>query len=48
MTVKTCLKTQKSKTKIMVTGPITSREPDGRKVDSDKFYFHGYQNHCRQ
>ena len=32
------------KTKIMVSGPITSREIDGQTVAD--FYFFGLQNHC--
>ena len=37
------------KTKIMATGPITSWQIEGEKSgSSDKFYFPGLQNHCRQ
>ena len=42
------LKLNIQKTKIMVSGPITSREIDGETVEivSD-FIFGGLQNHCR-
>ena len=42
------LKLNIQKTKIMVSGPITSREIDGETVEivSD-FIFWGLQNHCR-
>ena len=35
------------KTKIMASSPITSWQIDGGKVESDRFYFLGLQNHCR-
>ena len=35
------------KTKIMVSGPITSWEIDGETVETVKLYFGGFQNHCR-
>ena len=35
------------KTKIMASGPITSREIDGETVESVRLYFFGLQNHCR-
>ena len=36
------------KTKIMASGPITSRQIDGEKNgNSGSFYFLGLQNHCR-
>ena len=36
------------KTKIMASGPITSREIDGETVETvSDFYFSGLQNHCR-
>ena len=38
------LKLNIQKTKIMVSGPITSWEIDG---NSDTLYFVGLQNHCR-
>ena len=38
------LKLNIQKTKIMASGPITSREIDGETV---RFYFGGLQNHCR-
>ena len=40
------LKLNIHKTKIMASGPITSRQIDGEKVESDRFYFLGLQNHC--
>ena len=37
------------KTKIMASGLYTSWKIDGEKVEnSNKFYFPGLQNHCRQ
>ena len=43
------LKLNIKKTKIMTTGPITSWQIEGEKSESsDKFYFPGLQNHCRQ
>ena len=42
------LKLNIQKTKIMTTGPITSREIDGGDSgNSVKFYFGGLHNHCR-
>ena len=35
------------KTKIMVSGPITSWQIEGGKVEAVRFYFLGLQNHCR-
>ena len=35
------------KTKIMASGPITSWEIDGEKVETVSDYFFGPQNHCR-
>ena len=35
------------KTKIMASGPITSREIDGETVETVSDYFFGFQNHCR-
>ena len=36
------------KTKIMPSGPITSREIDGKTVERvSDFIFWGFQNHCR-
>ena len=41
------LKLNIKKTKIMASGPITSRQIEGEKVgNSDRFYFLGLQNHC--
>ena len=43
------LKLNIQKTKIMVSGPITSWQTEGEKSrSSDKFYFLGLQIHCRQ
>ena len=42
------LKLNIQKTKIMASGPITSREIDGETVETvADFYFSGLQNHCR-
>jgi len=41
------LKLNIQKTKVMVSGPITSREIEGNSGNSDWFYFEGLQNHCR-
>ena len=41
------LKLNIQKTKIMVSGPITSWEIDGETVETVSDYFFGLQNHCR-
>ena len=41
------LKLNIQKTKIMASGPNTSWQIDGERVESDKLYFSGLQNHCR-
>ena len=42
------LKLNIQKTKIMASGPITSREIDGETVETvSEFIFLGPQNHCR-
>ena len=42
------LKLNIQKTKIMVSGPITSRQIDGETVETVRdFIFWGLQNHCR-
>ena len=41
------LKLNIHKTKIMASGPITSREIDGETVETVSDYFGGLQNHCR-
>ena len=41
------LKLNIQKTKIMASGPITSREIDGETGNSVRLYFGGLQNHCR-
>ena len=40
------LKLTIEKTKIMVSGPITSRQIDGETGKSERLYFGGLQNHC--
>ena len=40
------LKLNIQKTKIMASGPITSRQIYGETVNSDRLYFGGLQNHC--
>ena len=42
------LKLNIQKTKIMVSGPITSWQIDGEKLENDRLYLLGLQNHCRQ
>ena len=43
-----CLKLNIQKTKIMVSGPITSWEIDGETVETvSDFILGGLQNHCR-
>ena len=41
------LKLNIQRTKIMATGPITSWQLEGEKVETDRYYFLGLQNHCR-
>ena len=42
------LKLNIQKTKIMASGPITSWEIDGERVETvSDFFFGGLQNHCR-
>ena len=41
------LKLNIQKTKIMASGPITSRQIDGETVEIVTLYFWGLQNHCR-
>ena len=43
---KAFLKLNIQKTKIMASGPITSRERDGETINSERLYFGGLQNHC--
>ena len=46
---KTGLKLNIQKSKIMASGPITLWQIEGEKSgSSDRFYFPGLQNHCRQ
>ena len=42
------LKLNIKNTKIMASGSITSWQIEGDKVDCDRFYFLGFQNHCGQ
>ena len=43
------LKLNIQKTKIMASGPITSRQIDGETVETESdFIFGGLQNHCRR
>ena len=39
------LKLNIQKTKIVASGPITSSQIDGEKVETVRFYFSGHQNH---
>ena len=41
------LKLNIQKTKIMSSGPITSWQIDGERVETVTNYFWGLQNHCR-
>ena len=41
------LKLNIPKTKIMVSGPITSWQLDGKTMETVTGYFGGLQNHCR-
>ena len=45
---KVVLKLNIQKTKIMASGPITSREMDGETVETvSDFIWGGFKNHCR-
>ena len=44
---KVVLKLNIQKTKIMASGPITSRQIDEETVETVTDYFFGLQNHCR-
>ena len=41
------LKLDIQKTKIMASGPITSRQIDGETMETVTDYFLGLQNHCK-
>ena len=41
------LKLNIQKTKIMASGPITSWQIDGEKLETERLYFWWLQNHCR-
>ena len=43
---KASLKFNIQKTKIMASGPITSRQIDEETMETDRLYFGGLQNHC--
>ena len=45
---KSGLKLNIKKTKIMASSPITSWQKEEEKVETDRFYFLGLQNHCEQ
>ena len=45
---KTGLKLNNQKTKIRESSPITSRQTDGKNVESVRFHFLEFQNQCRQ
>ena len=40
------LKLNIQKTKMMASGPITSRQIDGETMETVRDYFFGFQNHC--
>ena len=44
---KVSLKLNIQKTKIIASGPITSWEIDGERVETVRLYFGELQNHCR-
>ena len=41
------LKLNIQKTKIMLSGPITSWQTGGETMKTERLYFGGLQNHCR-
>ena len=41
------LKLNIQKTKVIESGPITSRQIDGETMETVRLYFLGLQNHCR-
>ena len=41
------LKLNIQKTKIMASGPITSRQMTGNNGNSERLYFGSIENHCR-
>ena len=45
---KAVLKLSIQKTKLMASGPITSWQIEGGRVEAVRFYFLGFQNHCGQ
>ena len=44
---KTGLTLNIQKTKVMASGPITSRQINGKTMETVRDYFLGLQNHCR-
>ena len=42
------LKLNIQKTKLTASGPITSWQIEGERVEAVRFYFLGFQNHCGQ
>ena len=42
------LKLNIQETKLMASGPITSWQIEGGRVEAVRFYFLGFQNHCGQ
>ena len=42
------LKLNIQKVKMVASGPITSWQIDGEKLENDRLYLLGLQNHCRQ
>ena len=45
---KVSLKLSIQKTKLIASGPITSWQIEGKRVEVVRFYFLGFQNHCGQ
>jgi len=43
---KVSLKLSIQKTKLIASGPITSWQIEGKRVEAVRFYFLGFQNHC--
>ena len=41
------LKLNVQKTKIMISSPMTSWQIDSEKMETERLYFLGLQNHCR-
>ena len=43
---KSSLKLNNKKTKSITSSPITSWQIEGEKMETDRFYFLGFKNHC--